>query len=185
MRKPVFILCTIALYLCSCTPPTEKEATVLVTQEIAEVVSEDELAINEVVKKAYAIISFEEGASPNYDGFGEIFTPDAILHNFRSGTLETLSISDLIEGLKAGIEAGELVSFDEIELGGETEYFGKVGHRISSYATHLDQDGVPDERGVNSFQLLNLDGTWKVSSIIWDIEKEGQAIPDKYIDDNK
>jgi len=41
--------------------------------------------------------------------------------------------------------------------------------------------GKPEERCVNSFQLIKTKDGWKVSSIIWDVEKPGLKIPGYYL----
>ncbi len=48
---------------------------------------------------------------------------------------------------------------------------------------NFELDEEIGERGINSFQVLNVNGKWLISSIIWDIEKSGQPIPKRYITD--
>ena len=84
----------------------------------------------------------------------------------------------LVEG---GIDGGEMIAFNEVELGGKTEYFGKIGHRISAYASYFDGAEEIGEKGVNSFQVLKVNGKWLINSIIWDVEKNGQSIPERYL----
>jgi hypothetical protein len=103
------------------------------------------------------------------------------LVNFREDSLNSYYIDEFIEEFKAGNFADELTAFDEVELGGETEYFGKIGHRISAYATKFNGTNEIGERGVNSFQVLKVNGKWLINSIIWDVEKSGQSIPKRYI----
>lgn len=146
-------------------------------------VSETEQAINQLVKDAYEVISFEKGTTPDYVAMKSIFTPQATLYNFREDSLNFYYIDEFIEEFKAGILAGELTAFDEVELGGETEYFGKIGHRISAYASKFNGAEEVGERGVNCFQVLKLNGKWLINSMIWDVEKSGQPIPKRYITD--
>ncbi|SOE20278.1 hypothetical protein SAMN06298216_0771 [Spirosomataceae bacterium TFI 002] len=144
-------------------------------------ISETEKAINQLVNQAYEVISFEKGSTIDLDNIRAIFTPNATLYNYRNGSLEFVSLNDFISGFKANIDEVKMLAFDEIELGGETEYFGKVGHRISAYASYFDGSDEVGERGVNSFQVIQMNGKWLINSIIWDIEKEGLPIPDRYI----
>jgi hypothetical protein len=71
--------------------------------------------------------------------------------------------------------------FYEEEAFGRTEQFGKVAHRISTYVTYLNTRDKPAERGVNSFQLIKTPKGWRVSSIIWDVEKPTLRVPDYYL----
>jgi hypothetical protein len=121
-----------------------------------------------------------KGTTPNYDALRAVFTEDAIFQNFRGDTFSTANFDEFLAGYKASVEGGQLTSFNEVELGGVTEYFGKIGHRISAYASYINSADEIGERGVNSFQVIYIDGEWKVNSIVWDIEREGLPIPSEY-----
>ncbi len=173
------MLCLISFL--SCTPTSDNAGAEEAAAETKAPLSEEEKAINQAVKNAYAAISFEEGTSPDYEALRALFTPEATLYNFRGDSLNFFYIDKFVEGFKAGVEGGEMSAFNEVELGGETEYFGQIGHRISAYASYFNGAEEVGERGVNSFQLLKKDGQWLINSIIWDIEKEGQPIPERYL----
>jgi hypothetical protein len=170
---PIFIL--VCLFA-SCTNTVEPADS---PQE-PEPISESEQAINQLVLDAYAAISFDEGTTPNYDALRAVFTEDAIFQNFRGDTLSTANFEEFLAEYRATVESGQLISFNEVELGGVTEYFGKIGHRISAYASYINSADEIGERGVNSFQVIYIDGEWKVNSIVWDIEREGLPIPSEY-----
>jgi len=180
MKNLTFASFLLLLSFIACTPadPSGMEAAPTTIDSPA---SETEKAITQAVLNAYAAISFPKGETPDYDALRAIFTEDAVLQNYRNDTLESFSINDFVTGFKAGIDSGEMTAFQEEELGGKTEYFGKIGHRISAYASYFEGSSEIGEKGVNSFQLLKENGQWLVSAIIWDVEKEGQAIPEKYI----
>ena len=165
----------LALFVAACTPSTEQQE-----ESAPAPISETEKAINKAVIDVYEVIGVQNGQVPDLDAIRASFTPDAKFMNFRHDTLQNYGIDEFVGGYKNAIESGNLSNFREIEITGYTEYFGKIAHRISTYATFFDEGDVPDERGINSFQLINLDGKWLVNSVIWDIEKEGQAIPGKY-----
>lgn len=182
MKRFIYLIPVFALVFSSCTStPEESGASDLSTAAEAPV-SEDEMAINQAVLNAYAAISFEEGAPPDFDAIAALFTPTATMYHFRYDTLAAFDITLFVESFKGAVEGGAMTSFSEVELGGETEYFGHVAHRMSSYASYFDGSEEIGERGVNSFQLLKIDGEWIINSVIWDIEKDGQPIPDRFID---
>ena len=184
MKNFKFLLCLLlAAGLYSCNQNPENSVAKETTTEKEMTISETEQAINQLITDAYKVISFEKGTTPDYVTMKSLFTPKATLINFRKDSLNSYYIDEFIEEFKAGNFAGELTAFDEVELGGESEYFGKIGHRISAYATKFNGDEEIGERGVNSFQVLNVNGKWLISSIIWDIEKSGQPIPKRYITD--
>ncbi len=177
--KYSFISASILVLVFACKKNADlMNATDTPSEAAIQSVSTEEKAINQKVLDAYALISFEKGNKPNFDAFYDVFTPYATLLNFRNDSIEKFSISDFKVMFEEMVNSGQVESFHEVELSGETEYFGKIGHRISTYATYINTQDSIAERGINSFQLINLDGKWMVNSIIWDIEKPGQPIPD-------
>ena len=165
----------------SCTDGSEGTAVAEAGTNAEAYISEDEKAINEAVLNAYAAITFEAGAAPDYDAIRAVFMPQTTMYNFRTDSLAAFGLDDFVAALEGVVENGQMTAFSEIELGGETEYFGNIGHRISAYASYFDGSGVVGERGVNSFQLLKVNGTWRINSVVWDVEKDGQPIPDRYV----
>jgi hypothetical protein len=181
MKNFTFLLCLFLTGLYSCTPNPDNSESEETMTKMEATVSEKEKAINQVVKDAYAFITFEKGTTPDYEALRALFTTDATLYNFRGDGLEFSFIDDFIAGFKVGIDSGEMIAFKEVELGGKTEYFGNIGHRISAYASYFDGAEEIGEKGVNSFQVLKVNGKWLINSIIWDVEKNGQSIPERYL----
>ena len=59
--------------------------------------------------------------------------------------------------------------------------FGNITHVMSTYESRKSPNGEPFARGINSIQLY-FDGTrWWVISMIWDVEREGNPIPESYL----
>ncbi len=181
MKNFTFLLCLFLTGFYSCNQNPDNSGSKETMTKVETTVSEKEKAINQVVKDAYASISFEKGATLDYEALRALFTSDATLYNFRGDSLAFSNIDDFIAGFKAGIDSGEMIAFNEVELGGETEYFGKIGHRISAYASYFDGSEEIGEKGVNSFQVIKVNGKWLINSIIWDVEKNGQSIPKRYL----
>lgn len=180
MKKLKLIALVFLAGTLSCSTATDNSGSEETTTEKKTSVSEEEKAINQIIKNVYAALSFEEGSKPNYEEAISYFFPGATLYDYSGDSVALYSIGDYLEGYKAGVEAGEISSAKVIEAGGITEYFGKIAHRISVNADYFN-GSEEAERGVNSFQLIKVDGKWLINSLIWDVEKEGQAIPDKYL----
>jgi hypothetical protein len=174
--KPVLILsvCFYILYSCN------SSNTNAVSNSNSYTVP-DEAAIKKAVDDAYASISFKSGEQPQYDAIKNYFTPQAQLINFIGDTAQTLSIDDFVKAFRNYVETTKIQSFQEQEIYGRTEQFGNIAHRISSYKTYINSLDMVKERGVNSFQLIKTPQGWKVSSLIWDVEKSGKPIPDYYL----
>lgn len=175
MKRIAYFLPLLLIILSACTSTDGSTPAI-------ESVSEEETAINQAVRNAYAALGFAEGDAPDYDAIRMLFTPNATMYHFRYDTLAAFDLTGFISGYKAAVDGGGIRSFSEVELGGKTEYFGNVAHRISAYGSYFNGSDEMLERGVNSFQLLKIDGEWIINSVIWDIEKEGQPIPDKFLE---
>ncbi|TSD67782.1 hypothetical protein FFF34_010455 [Inquilinus sp. KBS0705] len=141
----------------------------------------DDAAIKKAVDDAYYAISFKKGEQPRYDSIKYYFTPQAQLINFRTDTAETGSITEFVGLFRKMVEGGHISMFYEEEEFGRTEQFGRIASRISTYNTYLNTRDSIAERGVNSFQLIKTPTGWKVSSIIWDVEKKTLPVPDYYL----
>lgn len=141
----------------------------------------DEAAIKKAVDDAYASLSFEKGQQLAFDSIQYYFIPQAQLINYIADTAQVLSISDFVKAYKNYVETAKPVSFREEEVYGRTDQYGKIAQRISTYRTYINSNDLVTERGVNSFQLIKTPQGWKVSSIIWDVEKTGSPIPKAYL----
>jgi len=141
----------------------------------------DDAAIKKAVDDAYASLSVKGGQKPHYDSIKDYFIPQAQLINFIEDTAQILSIDDFVRAFKAYIDSSKIQTFKEQEIYGRTDQFGNIAQRISSYKTYINSLDIVKERGVNSFQLIKTPQGWKVSSIIWDVEKTGKPIPDYYL----
>lgn len=177
----LFPYIAIAIFLYSC----QGKNTGLLTDSTAANVNNykvpDEQAIKKAVNDAYAAISFKKGEEPQYDSIKNYFIPKAQLINFRNDTMQVTSIDQFVYLYRTFIESDSVKMFYEKEIYGKTEQYGRVASRISTYKTYLNTMDKPEERGVNSFQLVKTPQGWKVSSIIWDVEKKGLKIPAYYL----
>jgi len=141
----------------------------------------DDSAITKAVHDAYTAISFKKGEKPRFSEIKNYFTPQAQLINFRTDTAQVTNINQFIDLYRQFVEGNHIGLFYEEELFGRTEQFGRVAHRISTYKTYLNRMDTIEERGVNSFQLIKTPYGWKVSSIIWDVEKPSLKVPEYYL----
>lgn len=170
----VFALSAVVFY--SCNPGSNNN----ITQTSIYTVPDD-AAIKKAVADAYAAISFKSGEQPRYDSIQYYFIPQAQLINYITDTAQILSISDFVKAFKSYVESTKITSFNEQEIYGRTDQFGNIAQRISTYKTYINSTDIVKERGVNSFQLIKTPQGWKVSSIIWDVEKKELQIPDAYL----
>jgi hypothetical protein len=174
MRTIIFFaICFIALT--ACNNPAKENTVMPATYTVP-----DDAAITKAVHDAYACICFNDN-NLRYDSIKNYFIPEAQLINFRTDTAAVTSLPQFVAFYKQFIESNKVKLFYEEELFGRTEQFGKIAHRISTYKTYLNTRDSAIERGVNSFQLIKTPAGWKVSSIIWDVEKPTLPVPVYYL----
>lgn len=176
MKRYSFLLASILCIFSSCGSSNSTLNTVNNTY-----IAPDDAAIKKAVDDAYASISFKQGDQPHYDSIQYAFIPQAQLINYIGDTAQILSISDFERAFKNYIQTTNIHNFQEEEIWGRTDEFGNIAQRISSYKTYINSTDIVKERGVNSFQLIKTPQGWKVSSIIWDVEKNGLQIPNTYL----
>jgi hypothetical protein len=75
--------------------------------------------------------------------------------------------------------------FYEAETARRVEEFGAIAHVFSTYESRRAPGEKPFARGINSFQLVKTAEGWKVMTILWDSEREGNPLPEKYLTASK
>ncbi len=148
--------------------------TTTVTPPIASTVNPAEVAaIDRTISEVYAIISGPPGQKRDFARMRTMFAPDALLrfigHNgIRGGTLD-----DYIAKSGPTLEKD---GFTERELGRRVEVYGNLAQVWSSYDGRT-ATGSFQTRGINSFQLVRINGRWLVASILWQQETPAFPLP--------
>jgi hypothetical protein len=136
--------------------------------------------LDRLTAEFFRAVSFEAGESPPYANIHALFIESGLLIKNTSVLPEISGIHQFIEPRQAMVRAGELSRFREAELSATTEVFGNVAHRFSAYAKSGTMKGVPFEaRGMISTQFINTPSGWKMSSMAWDDERPGLAVPER------
>ena len=147
--------------------------------------STEKEAIKAVAMAAYNGLSFDEGGKPDYEMLRSAFMDSAIFRSYRTDSAQVFTIEKYMVDYRGAVESGAFKAIREKEIWGQTQVFGKVAHRFSTYVLHVNDMNTIVERGVNSMQLVKTEEGWKINSITYDTEKEGQAIPAIYLPDGK
>jgi hypothetical protein len=73
-------------------------------------------------------------------------------------------------------------AFHEREIGNRTDRFGHIAQVFSTYAAFLGPEHEePVMRGINSIQAVSDGKRWWVQSLVWDVERPDNPIPDAYL----
>lgn len=134
--------------------------------------------LDALMRAFLAAVSFEPGARPDYERIRALFIAPGLLIKNTAGTPEISGLEAFIEPRRALVDSGRLTRFLEAEVSQRTQVFGQVAQRMSVYT----KDGVSDgaafsARGVIFTQFISTPDGWRISSMAWDDERPGLAIP--------
>jgi hypothetical protein len=128
------------------------------------VASKADLAgIDRAIRGVYDVISGPPGQKRDFDRMRSLFAPNATLKAIGPKGLRGGSLEDYIARNSAILEKE---GFTERELGRRVEVWGGLATAWSAYDGRT-ANGSFHERGINSIQLVRVDGKWLVASILW------------------
>jgi len=125
------------------------------------------MTIDEVIREMYDVVSFEPGQRPDWRREDAIFAPGARVVRVNDSGVFEFDMASFARNFDAMIDSGELPSFWEGEIWRRTDLFGDMAHVLSAYESRHSRDGAFINRGVNSIQLFQRDGSWWISAMIW------------------
>ena len=133
----------------------------------------DLAGIDAAVRGVYDVISGPPGKARDFARMRSLFAPNALMRaitakGVRGGTLE--------DYIARNAPVLEREGFTERELGRRTEIYGNLATVWSAYDGRT-ASGSFHERGINSFQLVRVDGRWLVASILWQEESPQFPLP--------
>jgi hypothetical protein len=135
--------------------------------------ADDRTEIERLMTLFLRAVSFEAGGKPAYDEIRDLFVGGGKLIKNSGDAPEISTVDEFIAPRQRQVDAGELTSFEEVELDATTELFGNVAHRWSTYAKRGTLDGTAvDTRGAISTQLIRTPDGWRISSMAWDDERQ-------------
>jgi hypothetical protein len=129
----------------------------------------DLAGIDQAIRGVYEVISGPPGQKRDFDRMRSLFAPGATMKATGPKGLHGGSVDDYIVRDRDILERE---GFTERELGRRTEVWGGLATAWSAYDGRT-ASGSFHERGINSFQLVKIDGKWLIASILWQ-----EATPD-------
>ncbi len=134
----------------------------------------------EMTATLYRAVSAAPGER-DWDAVRRIYHPEARL--VRTGLepdgrpfTKVMSLDAYIENVEALLCD---VRFSEVEIGQEAFVFGNVARLTSVYEFNWESRTERRKgRGVNFFTLVREQGRWRVMSIVWDTERDGNVLPE-------
>jgi hypothetical protein len=141
----------------------------------------DSDSIDTAIRALYDVISGPAGTR-DWDRFRALFAEGARLIPVRvtpeGASATVLTTDDYVK--RAGTNF-EKTAFYESEVSRRVETFGNIAHVFSTYESRRAPGAKPFARGINSIQLVKDAKGWEVMTILWDSEREGNPLPEKYL----
>jgi hypothetical protein len=134
---------------------------------------DDVQAIEAVIARQFASLSWMPGTSADWDGFAADFFPEASLYP-AARPAKRQTVEGFIERMK-GLEGTQLRSFEEAVLGTEIHVFGNVA--VALAVCEMTENGTEVNRSVEMLLLIKNAGVWQIVSQAWDRESPSQPIP--------
>jgi hypothetical protein len=138
-------------------------------------------SIDSLVKAVYDVISGPAGAR-DWNRFRSLFAGGARLIPVRvtaeGPSPAVLTVEDYVKRAGANFEKN---GFYESQVSSRVEAFGNIAHVFSTYESRHARGEKPFARGINSMQMVRDGKSWKMITILWDSEREGDPIPAKYL----
>jgi hypothetical protein len=125
----------------------------------------------------YEVISGPPGQKRDFERMRGLFAPGATLRATGPTGLRGGSLEDYISRNKDVLERE---GFTERELGRRVEIWGGLATAWSAYDGRT-ASGSFHERGINSFELVKIDGKWLIASILWQEETPQNPLPAQLI----
>src|SRR5689334_15198527 len=141
----------------------------------------DLAGIDAAIRGVYEVISGPPGQKRDFDKMRSLFAPGATMKAIGSKGLRGGTVEDYISRNSAILEKE---GFTERELGRRVEVWGGLATAWSAYDGRT-ANGSFHERGINSFQLVKVDGKWLVASILWQEETPANPLPANLIQGRK
>ena len=133
----------------------------------------DLAGIDAAIRGVYEVISGPPGQKRDFDRMRSLFAPGATMKAIGPKGLHGGSVEDYIARDKDILERD---GFTERELGRRLQLWGGLATAWSSYDGRT-ADGSFHERGINSFELVKIDGKWLIASILWQEETPDNPLP--------
>jgi len=139
----------------------------------------DKQELDALVRRFFAIFTNTGGATPRVEAAYGLFIPEGIVVKNTGSAPEIYSLREFVEPRRKWLTNGTLVDFEEAEVSERTDVFGNIAQRFSTYRKSGVLSGEPfAARGMKVMQFVRTPAGWRFSSVAWDDERDGLALPD-------
>jgi len=135
-------------------------------------VSKDLLNINKVTQSFFSLFTNSNNRKPNFNKMNKLCIPEAVIINKTDKLHTVYNITSFIEPRQKILSDGTLTEFEEWETNGQTEIVNCIAQRHSVYAKTGILDGKRfKQTGHKFFHFIKTNDGWKISSVLWEDDK--------------
>ena len=148
-------------------------------------------SVDSLMAALYDVISGPAGKARDWERFRSLFLPDGRLgvtrHAQPAGDGKPATQDDVVfltpqDYIDRDAPFFKSNGFFERGIANRVEEFGNLVSVWSTYESrHSADDAKPFVRGINSLQIVKAQGRYWVASIVWDDERSGTTLPEKYL----
>lgn len=152
---------------------------------------DDVKSVDALMAALYDVISGPAGRPRDWDRFRSLFLPDGrlgvIRHAAPAADGKPARTDDVVfltpqDYVDRDAPYFQTHGFFERGIANRVEEFGNLVSVWSTYESrNAADDPKPFVRGINSLQIVKAEGRYWVASILWDDERSGVTLPEKYL----
>lgn len=132
-------------------------------------------AVNSIISKLFAAISFEKGSQPRMHKMKDLFIEGGLLINYNEENPQIFRVEEFIDHFHDLHKQGVISGLEDREVHHKTKVYDRIAHRYSFYEARVSVDEEPFAVGINSIQLIKIGKEWKVSSMAWNDDVRGDG----------
>jgi hypothetical protein len=129
---------------------------------------EEVRAIHGTLEALYTSFCFDAGGEADWDGMQALFLEGAAFVAPLGGqeTPRAVGADEFVRDFKTWIESSDegRTGFHERIVHTRVDVFGRVAHALVTFEGFVPPDGVTATQGVDSIQLIEDGGRWRVAS---------------------
>jgi predicted metalloprotease with PDZ domain len=147
---------------------------------------QDVASIDAIIQSLYDVISGPAGER-DWERFHSLFKPEASMAavaSTKDGQTRYVHMKPQEYQTRNAANFARNGFYEE-EIGRQQSVFGEIAHVWSAYQFRLSPEAQPQQRGINSIQLVFDQGRWWITSILWNAERNNNTIPKDLIKNTK
>ena len=141
----------------------------------------DKFHLDQLIHSFFKVFTNTQNTLPEVAMIYRLCIPEAVVIKNSGPQPEVNNLDQFVEPRYQILTDGILTEFREEEVAEKTQIFGNIAQRFSTYHKSGVLQGEPfSTTGMITFQFIKIQGSWKISALAWDDEREGITVAGSY-----